>query len=60
MQQGSEEWKQARCGSLGASVVHEVVARTKTGFSTSRENRKTALVLERLTGRPRQPIRTKP
>jgi len=52
MQQGSEEWKQARCGSLGASVIHEIVARTKTGFSTSRENRKTALVLERLTGRP--------
>ena len=48
--QGSEEWKQARIGSLGASVIHEVMAKTKSGYSTSRANRLAALLLERLTG----------
>ena len=50
--QGSDEWRQARAGSLGASCVHEVVARTKTGWSTSRANRMAALIVERLTGQP--------
>ncbi len=50
--QGSPEWKAARAGSLGASSVHEVVARTKTGYSTSRANRLAATVVERLTGQP--------
>lgn len=52
MIQGTEEWKLARVGSLGASVFHDIIAKTKTGFSTSRENRKAVLVLERVTGRP--------
>lgn len=50
LEQGSPEWKAARVGSLGASVVHEVVARTKSGWSASRANRMAALVIERLTG----------
>ena len=50
--QRSPEWIAARLGSLGASCVHEVVARTKTGWSASRANRLAALVLERLTGQP--------
>lgn len=50
--QGSAEWHQARCGSLGASCVHEVVAKTKTGFSASRANRMACLIVERLTGIP--------
>lgn len=48
--QGSPEWHAARVGSLGASVVHEAVARTKTGWSSSRANRMATLVIERLTG----------
>lgn len=48
--QGTDEWHAARCGSLGASVVHEAVARTKSGWSASRANRLAALVIERLTG----------
>jgi hypothetical protein len=52
MQQGSEEWKLARCGSLGASQFHDIIARTKTGYSTSRANRKATMVLEIITGRP--------
>lgn len=49
--QGSDEWKAARCGSLGASVIHEVMAKTKTGYSASRANRLAKILLERLTGR---------
>jgi len=52
LEQRSPEWFAARCGSLGASCVHEVVARTKTGWSASRANRMAALVLERITGTP--------
>lgn len=48
--QRSPEWYAARLGSLGASSLHEVVARTKTGFAASRANRMAALILERLTG----------
>ncbi len=52
--QGTEEWRAARVGSLGASVVHEVVARTKSGYSASRANRLAAVVLERVTGQPQE------
>lgn len=50
LEQGSEAWHQARCGSLGASTLHEAVARTKTGWGASRANRLAALVIEQLTG----------
>lgn len=52
MIQGTEEWRLARAGSLGASAVHEAVARTKTGYGASRANRMATLVIERLTGQP--------
>lgn len=50
--QGSQEWLQARCGSLGASSIHEAVARTRTGWGASRANVMARLVAERLTGIP--------
>ena len=50
--QRSDEWYKARLGSLGASCVHEVVAKTRSGYSASRANRLAALVCERLTGQP--------
>jgi putative phage-type endonuclease len=52
LEQGSAAWHTARCGSLGASALHEAVARTKTGYSASRANRMAALVIEKLTGQP--------
>ncbi len=52
MQQGSKEWKQARCGSLGASQIADAIARTKTGFGASRANLMAQLICERLTGIP--------
>lgn len=58
LEQGSPEWIQARVGSLGASRIHEVMARTKAGYSTSRANACAALVAERLTGVPAETFET--
>ena len=43
---------QARCGSVGASDVPNIIRRTKTGYSASRANLMALKVLERLTGLP--------
>lgn len=50
--QGSQEWKLARCGSLGASRMADAIARTKTGYGASRANLMAELLVERLTGLP--------
>jgi len=50
--QGSPEWLQARCGSLGASRVADAVARTKTGWGASRADLMAEIIVERLTGVP--------
>jgi len=50
--QGSDEWRQARCGSLGASDIADMVARTKTSWGASRANLAARLIAERLTGVP--------
>jgi putative phage-type endonuclease len=50
--QGSPEWFAARLGKVTASRVVDVVARTKTGYSTSRANYAAELLCERLTKRP--------
>jgi putative phage-type endonuclease len=50
--QGSAEWHAARCGSLGASAIHEALARTKSGYSSQRANLRARLICERLTGVP--------
>lgn len=47
VEQNSEEWRQARCGSLGASGITEALA---GGTGASRENIKARLIAERLTG----------
>jgi putative phage-type endonuclease len=51
-EQGSPEWIAARVGKVGASRVHEIVAKTKTGPSAMRANYLAELVAERLTGAP--------
>ena len=48
--QGTDEWKMLRLGKVTASRVKEIVATTKTGYSTSRDKYMTQLLLERLTG----------
>jgi putative phage-type endonuclease len=52
MEQRTEEWFAARCGKVTASRVADIVAKTKTGYSTSRENYLAQLVCERMTGKP--------
>lgn len=48
--QRSPEWFAARCGSLGASQLADVLAKTKSGWGASRANLKAKLAIERLTG----------
>jgi putative phage-type endonuclease len=50
--QGTEAWRQARCGSLGASQIAEALAKTKTGWGAGRANVMATLIVERLTGEP--------
>jgi len=52
MEQRSEEWFAARCGKVTASRVADIIAKTKTGYSTSRDNYLAQLVCERMTGKP--------
>ncbi len=52
LEQGTEAWRLARCGSLGASQVSDAIARTKSGWGASRANVMALLVAERLTGAP--------
>lgn len=50
VKQGSEEWLQSRMGKVTASRVADVLAKTKSGYSTSRQNYAIELALERITG----------
>lgn len=50
MDQGTQEWKEARLGCVTASRVADVIARTKTGYGASRTNYAAQLIAERLTG----------
>ena len=43
---------QARCGSVGASDVPNIIRRTKTGYGASRANLMALKAVERLTGVP--------
>ena len=50
MDQGTQEWKEARLGCVTASRVSDVIARTKSGYGASRANYAAQLIAERLTG----------
>lgn len=50
--QRTPEWHAARLGKATASRIKDIVARTKTGYSTSRQNYAAELITERITGRP--------
>jgi putative phage-type endonuclease len=52
LEQGTPEWKQARCGSLGASSIADALAKTKSGWGASRAQVMARLAIERLTGVP--------
>lgn len=48
--QGTEEWFASRLGKVTASRVADVIAKTKSGYSASRDNYMAQLICERLTG----------
>lgn len=50
--QRTDEWFKARLGKVTASRIADLMAKTKTGYSTSRQNYLSQLVAERLTGKP--------
>lgn len=49
IEQRTDEWFQQRLGKVTASRISDVIAKTKTGVSTSRQNYLVQLVSERLT-----------
>jgi len=51
IEQRTEEWFEQRLGKVTASRISDVIAKTKTGVSTSRQNYLIQLVSERLTGK---------
>lgn len=51
MEQRTPEWYAARLGKVTASRVADIIAKTKSGYSTSRANYMAELVCERLTGK---------
>lgn len=50
LEQRSPEWFTERAGKVTASRIADLMAKTKTGYSTSRANYRAQLVCERLTG----------
>jgi putative phage-type endonuclease len=51
IQQGTPEWFAQRLGKVTASKIADLMAKTKTGYSASRENYMAQLVVERMTGK---------
>jgi len=55
LQQGTNEWLQLRCGSIGSSDVPRMIRKTSRGaYSADRANLLAEKVLERMTGVPTQ------
>jgi putative phage-type endonuclease len=50
IEQGSLAWQKMRCGRITASRIKDMMAKTKTGPSTSRKNLASTLMLERVLG----------
>lgn len=49
MEQGTQQWFDARLGQVTASRIKDVVAKTKSGYSASRKNYLAQLLCERMT-----------
>jgi len=50
MEQRTDEWFRARAGKVTASRVADIIAKTKSGYSTTRDNYMAELICQRLTG----------
>jgi hypothetical protein len=56
-EQRSDEWYAARAGRLTGSVAADMATKIKSGaWSASRKHLRMKLALERLTGRPQEPV----
>lgn len=53
-EQRTDEWFAQRCGKVTASRIADVMAQTKTGPGAARKNYLADLLVERLTGEPKQ------
>ena len=51
IEQRTDEWFKQRLGKVTASRISDVIAKTKSGVSTSRQNYLVQLVSERITGK---------
>ena len=49
IKQGTDAWQSVRCGKVTASKVADLMAKTKSGYSASRDNYMAQLVVERIT-----------
>ncbi|MDF7681878.1 YqaJ viral recombinase family protein [Enterobacteriaceae bacterium ESL0689] len=49
--QRTPEWFAARCGKVTASRLGDIMAKTKSGYSASRQNYMAELICQRLTGK---------
>jgi len=52
LQQGTDDWKKARCGKVTASKISDMLAKTQNGWGASRANYAAQLIAERLTRVP--------
>jgi putative phage-type endonuclease len=57
--QQTEEWRVARCGSIGASQIHLALSKTKSGWGASRDNLASQIIIERLTDVPTETYQSK-
>lgn len=55
MEQGSDEWRQARCGKVSGSRISDIIATIKSGEAAARRDYRFELVCERLTKVPAEP-----
>lgn len=58
VEQGTDAWKRQRLGKATASRIADVIAKTKSGPSASRASYMAELILERITGQPRDFFQT--
>lgn len=59
IEQRSDDWFRLRAGKATASRIADVIAKTRSGYSTSRANYASELVVERLTGKPVERFQSK-
>lgn len=50
IKQGTDAWFAVRCGKVTASRIHDLTAKTRTKYGSSRTNYMAQLICERLTG----------